>query len=142
ARVSYSTTHEIIEIAPGIFSTLLEPCSKHVLPHVLRPEPASVVWLVGYRPHSVVEWVELPLPLAPGRPAEMLRARLPEFELQMPLPAFLDRLPSLHSWAGLLVHQMARPVPDTLLYQSIGGTPGEYRILQQNGWLLTFRLPH
>jgi hypothetical protein len=135
-------THQVREIAEGVFSTVLEPCSRWVLPHVLRPEPASFVWLVGYRPHSRGQWVDLPLPLSQGRPAEPLRVRYPVFELQLPLIVFLDRLPAINSWSGLLLHQMARPVPDTLRYESFSGTPGEYHILRQNGWLLTFYLPH
>lgn len=133
-------THQIDEIAPGVYSTRIEPCSRWVLPHVLSPDPASFVWLVGYRPHATAEWVELPVPLRRGLPAEPARVRLPRFDLQLPLGVFLDRLPAIHSWLMLL--QMARPVPDTLLYASIAGRPSEYRILRQNGWLLTFYLPH
>jgi hypothetical protein len=97
---------------------------------------------VGYRPQSTLKWTDLPFPLSAGQPAERLRVREPQFDLQLPLIMFLDRLAVIHSWAGLLLHQMSRPVADTLMYQSFAGTPSEYPILRQNGWLLTFYLPH
>ena len=133
---------EIREASPGVWEAFLPPCDCHVLPHVLVPDPASHVWLVEYRPHAPLAWADLPLPLDVGRPARILRARLPSFDLQMPLPQLLALLPEMHAWAGMLALQMSRPVPDTLHYQTLAASPSRDAILRRNGWLLTFSLPH
>ena len=63
--------HAVTEVAPGVFGTLLAPCSTRVLPYLLVPAPTSFVWLVAYHPHHVVEWLDLPLPLAPDSAPEL-----------------------------------------------------------------------
>lgn len=136
------TTNEISETAPGVFGVVLEPCSCQVLPHVLVPDPNSVVWLVAYHPHHIVEWIDMPLPLAAYAPAELLRARLPKFDVQFPIANFLERLPHMHAHAGMLAVQMERPVPDTLTFERLASDPNRHAILRRNGWLVSFDLPH
>ena len=136
------TTNEIGETAPGVFGVLLEPCSCQVLPHVLVPDSNSVVWLVAYHPHHIVEWIDMPLPLAPYAPAELIRARLPQFDVQFPIAEFLERLPRMHARAGMLAVQMERPVPSTLSFERLASDPNRHAILRQNGWLVSFDLPH
>lgn len=75
------TVNTIRETAPGVFAVLLEPCSCQMLRHVLRPQAGSVVWLVAYHPHPVVEWVDMRLPLTAGGESEPVRARLPRYDL-------------------------------------------------------------
>lgn len=135
------TVHEISEPAPGVFATLLAPCSCQVLAPLLLPVP-SIVWLVAYHPHGVVEWVDLPLPLAVDGPAELRRARLARYDLQFSITDFLIELPQLHAPAGMLAIQMTRPVPDTLVMEHLTENPSRHAILAQNGWLLSFDLPH
>ena len=134
--------HVVTEVGPGVFGTLLAPCSTHVLPYLLVPAPTSFVWLVAYHPHHVVEWVDLPLPLAPNTAARRLHARLPRYDLQFGYAEFLEVLPELHAPAGMLALQMRRPVPNTLTIERLGDGPQRWRILKQNGWLLSFDLPH
>lgn len=134
--------HAVTEVAPGVFGTLLAPCSTRVLPYLLVPAPTSFVWLVAYHPHHVVEWLDLPLPLAPDSAPRTLRARLPRYDLQFEFAEFLDVLPELHAPAGMLALQMRRPVPDTLTIEPLGDGPQRWNILKQNGWLLSFDLPH
>ena len=135
-------THEIEEVGDGVWATLLEQCSCQVLAHVLMPVPSSVVWLVAYHPHHALEWVDLPLPLGAGMPAERMRARLPRFDAEFPHADFLARLPAMHARAGMLALQMDRPVPDTLSFEHIATDPNRRAILRRNGWLLSFDLPH
>jgi hypothetical protein len=91
---------------------------------------------------GVVEWVDLPLPLAVGAPVRLQRARLPRYDLQFPLADFLTELPQMHARAGMLAMQMSRPVPDTLVMEHLVDKPARHTILGQNGWLLSFDLPH
>jgi hypothetical protein len=135
------TVHEISEIVPGVFGTLLAPCSCQVLAHLLLPVP-SFVWLDAYHPHGIVEWVDLPLPLAAGAPAKPVRARLPRYDLQFPLAEFLTELPQMHARSGMLAMQMSRPVPNTLVMEHLADNPSRRAILAQNGWLFSFDLPH
>jgi hypothetical protein len=135
-------THEIVEIEPGVFYTVLKPCSAAVLPHVLAPEP-SHVWLVEHRPDARLLWAELPVPLTADAPAERLRVRGLVYDLQMPTAEFLASVvPRLAGGAGVTVLQLDRPVPDSLRYAEISGAPGKHAILRRNGWRLTFDLPH
>ena len=135
-------THEIAEIEPGVFSTLLEPCSAAVLPHVLTPD-APHVWVVEYAPDPRLVWGELPVPLAPGTPPEPLRVRGLRYDFQMPAAEFVRRVvPRLPGGAGILLLQLARPVPASLRYRDVVARPEWPAILRQNGWALTFDLPH
>jgi len=134
--------HTVTEIGTGIVGTLLAPCSCRVLRHLLLPIPSSVVWLVAYHPHGVVEWVDLRLPLSIDAAPQTLRARLPRYDLQFGLPEFLEVLPELRAPAGMLALQMQRRVPDTLLMEKVADDPNRWSILQQNGCLLSFDLPH
>jgi hypothetical protein len=136
------TTGEISEVQPGVFFTLLPPCSCRVAPRVLRPEPSSLVWLVRHMPHPVVEWADLPVPLFRGAAPEALRVRGAAYDVQLPLASFLDRVPRWPEGDGVLLLQMARPVPDTLDYFRIGEGASQDAVLRRNGWLLTFDLPH
>jgi hypothetical protein len=86
--------------------------------------------------------VDLPLPLAAGAPAKRLRARLPRYDLQFPLADFLTELPQMHARSGMLAMQMSRPVPNTLVMEHLDDTLARRTILRQNGWLLSFDLPH
>jgi len=132
----------VTEIGPGVFGTLLAPCSTRVLPHLLVPAPTSFVWLVAYHPHHVMEWLDLPLLLAPNTAPRTVRARLPRYDLQFELAEFLDLLPELRAPAGMLALQMARPVSDTLTMERLADDPHRWSILERNGWLLSFDLPH
>lgn len=134
--------HAITEPVPGVFGTLLGPCRCQILAQLVFPAPDSVVWLVAYHPHGVMEWVEMPLPLAVEAPAERVRARLPRYDLEFPLPAFLARLPTMHARAGMLALQMRRPVPDTLGMDFLVQTGNRHTILRRHGWMLSFDLPH
>ena len=137
------STHEIWELEPGVFFTILEPCSVAVLPHVLAPDPASVVWVVDHWPIAAVAWRDLPVPLTATSPCEPLRVRHVQFDFQMSAGEFLDRIvPRLPSSDGMILLQLERPVPDTLLYRDIATLPNKHAILRQNGWRLTFMLPH
>jgi hypothetical protein len=134
--------HAVTEVGPGVFGTLLAPCSTRVLPYLLVPAPTSFVWLVTYHPHHVLEWVDLPLPLAPDVAPRTVRARLPRYDLQFAFAEFLEVLPELRAPAGLLALQMRRPVPDTLTIESVGDGHQRWNMLRENGWLLSFDLPH
>ena len=139
-------THEIIEIEPGVFHTILTPCSAavlpHVLPHVLAPA-GSHVWLIEHRPDERVLWTELPVPLVPDAPAERLRVRDVAYDLQMPTVDFLARVaPRLPGNAGVILVQLDHRVPDSLQYRAVMALPTKYAVLRQNGWRLTFDLPH
>ena len=135
-------THEISELEGGVYSTLLEPCSVAVLPYVLAPE-ASYVWMVEHAPDPRLQWGQLPVPIAPGAAAEPFRVRSLSFDLQMPAAEFLDRIvPRLPGDTGILLLQLAQPVPDSLRYRDVIARPAWPTILRQNGWMLTFDLPH
>ena len=134
--------HVVKEVAPGVFGTLTAPCTTRVLPYVLVPAPTSFVWLVTYHPHHVLEWLDLPLPLTPDTAPRRLRARLPRYDLQFGYGEFLEVLPELRAPAGMLALQMRRPVPDTLTIESLGDGPQRWNMLRENGWLLSFDLPH
>ena len=138
-------THEVSEIEPGVFYTILEPCSVAVLPHVLAPEPASIVWSVDHMPLEALVWTEMPVPLAADSPCERLRVRGVQYDFQMPTREFLDRvLPRLPLSNGIVLFQLDRPVPDTLLYRRLAELPRKHKhaILRRSGWRLTFELPH
>jgi len=134
--------HVVTEVGPGVVGTLLASCSTRVLPHLLVPAPTSFVCLVAYHPHHIIEWLDLPLPLAPNTAPRRLRARLPRYDLQFGYAEFLEVLPELHAPAGMLALQMRRPVPDTLTMEHLGDGPQRWRILKQNGCMLSFDLPH
>ena len=134
--------HVVQEIARGVFGTLLAPCSTRVLPYLLVPAPTSFVWLVTSHPHHVLEWLDLPLPLAPDAPPRPVRARLPRYDLQFGFAEFLEALPELRAPAGILALQMRHPVPDTLTIESLGDGLHRWNMLRENGWLLSFDLPH
>ena len=135
-------TYRITEVAPGVFGMLLAPCSCQVLSHVLVPLASSTVWLVAYHPIGSVEWRDIALPLTSDAAPRKVRARLPRYDLQFALPDFLDLLPEMHAPAGMLAIQLSRPVPDTLVMEHLTENPNRHRILEQNGWLLSFDLPH
>lgn len=135
------TLHRIEERTPGVYGVLLAPCSCRVLAHLLVPDPRSVVWLIAFHPHHVMEWVELPLPVAVDQPAERVMARLPRYDLQFPLADFLARLPRLRAPAGMLAVQLAHPVPATLSFDDLAGNPQRHQVLREHGWRLTFDLP-
>lgn len=42
----------------------------------------------------------------------------------------------------MLALQMSRPVPNTLSFDTLASDPNRHAILRQNGWLLSFDLPH
>jgi hypothetical protein len=132
---------DIRETADGIFEAFLPPCTCQDLPEILLPVP-SYVWVLAYRPVPALRWAELPVPLAEDGHLATLQVRGTHFEIQAEREAFLGLLPRLHAWAGMTVLQMLRPVPDTLWYPQIRGQPGHDAILRQNGWVLTFELPH
>ena len=137
------STHEVSEIEAGVFYTILEPCSLAVLPHVLVPDPASVVWVVDHWPLAEVVWRELSVPLTANSPCESLQVRGVRYDLQMPAREFLDRVvPRLPLSDGMMMLQLDRSVPDTLRYRDIAGRANRHAILRQNGWRLTFQLPH
>ena len=135
-------THEIAEIEPGVFYSLLEPCSVAILPHILSPDVAHV-WLVDHWPHPRLVWTELPVPIGVGGPMESVRVRNVCYDMQMPTAEFLGRIvPHLAAGGGARVLQLDRPVPDSLRYEDIESVPTTYEILRQNGWRLSFELPH
>ena len=135
-------THEISEVAPGVFSTILVPCSVAVLPFVLEPEP-SHVWVVEHAPDPRLLWSRLPVPLTPTSRADPLRVRGLVYDFQMATDELLERVvPTLPGGEGILLLQLDRPVPDTLRYREVASRPEWSAILRQNGWRLTFDLPH
>lgn len=140
--MTHPRVHTITEVAPGVFGTLLAPCSCQVLSHLLLPVPSSYVWLVAYHPFGVVEWVTLPLPLGRDGSAQPVTARLPRYDLQFPLPEFLSLLPRLRAPAGMLALQMERRVPDTLMMEPLADDPRRRAVLRENGFMLSFDLPH
>jgi len=71
-----------------------------------------------------------------------VRARLPRYDLQFGFAEFLEVLPELRAPAGILALQMRRPVPDTLTIESLGDGLQRWNMLRENGWLLSFDLPH
>jgi len=135
-------THEISEIEPGIYYTLLTPCSCAVLPFVLAAAE-SHVWVVGHRPDLQLRWVELPVPMRTTAELELLRVRDLSFDFQLPTAAFVRRVvPRLSSATGVTLVQLERPVPDTLTYERISQSTAGYEILRENSWILTFNLRH
>jgi hypothetical protein len=135
-------THEITEVEPGSFYTVLEPCSVAVLPHVLAVD-ASYVWVVEHRPDPAVRWTQLPVPLTLGGRPQALPVRDLLFDFQVSTTAFLTEvLPQLPDGGGIILLQLERPVPDTLRYRAIAEAPARHAVLRQNGWILTFDLPH
>ncbi len=135
-------THEIAEIEPGVFYSILEPCSAAVLPYVLAPDAAHV-WLVDHSPDERLLWTALPVPIKVDGPVERLLVRGVRYDLQMPTPEFLARIvPRLGAGCGLRLLQLDRPVPDSLRYHDIEKLPAKYAVLRQNGWRLSFDLPH
>ena len=42
----------------------------------------------------------------------------------------------------MVLLQLDRPVPDSLRYREVMALPAKYAVLRQNGWRLTFDLPH
>lgn len=137
----HPSPHEIVEMSPGIYGTLLHRSSCQVLRYLLVDDPDSVVWLVAYHPFPAVEWREMPLPLAARHPPELVEARLPRFDLQFSRDDFLARLPRMHAPGGMLALQMARPVPDALLFDTLADDPDRHAVLREHGWLFSFDLP-
>ncbi len=135
-------THEISELDTGVFHTILEPCSVAVLPHVLEAG-TSHVWLVEHRPDERLVWGDLSVPLAANAPAEQLRVRSAVYDLQMATTEFIGHVvPRLSGGTGVILLQLDRPVPDSLRYRELSALPTRHAILRQNGWRLTFELPH
>lgn len=135
-------THDIAELEPDVFHSILEPCSVAVLPYVLAPD-FGYVWLVEYAPNFRVGWSELPVPLNPSTSPQVRRVRELRYDLQVPTEDFLQGvLPQIAPDAGLVLLQLDRPVPDTLRYRRLAVEPARYDILRRNGWRLTFELPH
>jgi hypothetical protein len=138
-------THEIAEVVPGVFTTFLVPCSAAVLRYVLAPEVPHV-WIVEHAPDPHLVWSEQDVLLAPaGRPMS-LRVRGLVYDLEMPTAEFVERVlpvvPVVPGTAGVLLLQLDRPVPDSLRYREVVSRPAWSAILRQNGWRLTFDLPH
>ena len=63
-----------------------------------------------------------------------------EFDLQVPTVRFLELLPDFVDH-GVVLFQMTRRVPDTLILDRIAEAE-VYRVLIQNGLHLHFYLPH
>lgn len=135
-------TQAITEVAPGVWRGYLYRCALQQADRIVVPDPATHIWIPSYRPHPSSSWAPMQLPLDVPQPAQPLTARFVTFELQMPLPRFLELLPSMHAWSGALVAQLGRPVPDNLLADRVFGRPNEHHILRQLDWRLTLRLSH
>lgn len=137
-----SAPKEIREVAPGVWAVWIFGCTLQQADRILLPDPSTHVWLPGYAPHVSSSWDTMRLPLAADGEPRRIRARLVSFEAQFTYPEFLAALPEMHAWAGAAVLQLRRPVADNLLTARVLGRPNEYRILGQNGWLLSMHLSH
>ena len=94
-------------------------------------------------PDERILWGKLPVPLAPGAPAEPLPVRGLTYDLQLPTADFLARVvPRLNTQGGIVLLQLTRPVPDSLRYRDLLRLPRHHDVLRQNGWRLSFHLRH
>jgi len=118
--------HVVQEIARGVFGTLLAPCSTRVLPYLLVPAPTSFVWLVTYHPHHVLEWLDLPLPLAPDTPPATWPD--PSVPQQMHLDVMVDDLPD----ARRRVEQLGARHLQGDVYADPAGHP--FCLIPRPGW--------
>ncbi|MBL8001483.1 MAG: hypothetical protein JNL05_05935 [Flavobacteriales bacterium] len=110
-----------------------------VLQLILKDQ-ANHVWLVNHRPQYWTAWNERTVPLSTDDIASPFLIKNLQFDLQMPVPNFLE---VLHRWKSpVLALEMTEKVPDTLIHDSIRGLPNYYEVLAKNGWQLTFELPY
>jgi hypothetical protein len=121
----------------GLFSIMLRPCTAEILRHLLDPE-VFFAWVVGHYPNRHLEWWTCRLPLSQsGRPFP-LEVRGLRCDLLMSTSQFLERF---SDFDGLVLHQMRRRVPNTLLFEGLE-EHNRVRVLIQNGLFASFYLPH
>jgi hypothetical protein len=130
---------EITEFQPHVFSLTLEPCSTMVLPYILD-EGIPYVWIANHAPNRFLEWWTAMLPLSKGGENQLLEVRSLSFDLQMPTTHFLKLLPEFKD-VGIYLLQLERRLPGTLQPQYLK-KESEYKVLMQNGFHLSFYLPH
>lgn len=132
-------TMHISEIQPGIFYAILPRCSYMVLQLILKDQ-ADHIWLVNHRPQSWYAWNERTVPLSTDDIASPFLINNLQYDLQMPVPNFLE---VLHRWKSpVFALEMTKKVPDTLRHDSIRDLPNYYQVLTMNGWQLTFALTY
>jgi hypothetical protein len=123
----------------GMFSVMLRPCTCAILEYILDPA-IGYVWVRRHTPRRHLQWWKTQAPLSEAGTLHEVQVRGMEFDLQLPTARFLELLPEF--WGhGLVLFQMTRPVPDTLMLDGIADSVVD-RVLMQNGLHLRFYLPH
>ena len=132
-------TMHISEIQPGIFYAILPRCSYMMLQLVLKDQ-VDHLWLVNHRPQYSIAWNERTVPLSTDDIPSPWLIRNLQYDLQLPVPNFLE---VLHRWKSpVFALEMTKKVPDTLIHDSIRDLPNYYQVLMKNGWQLTFELTY
>src|SRR5262249_48617483 len=121
----------------GLYSIMLRPCTAEILRHLLDPD-VPFAWVVGHYPKRRLEWWRCRLPLSPSSEPLPLQVRGLRCDLLMPTREFLERL---SEFDGLVLHQMRREVPNTLLLDGLDDH-NRVRVLVENGLFASFYLPH
>ena len=121
----------------GLYSIMLRPCTAEVLRDLLDPE-VPFVWVVGHAPNRCLEWWTCRLPLGRSDEPRPLEIRGLYFDVHLPTGEFLERLAEFD---GLVLHQMQRRVPNSLVLHDLPDRD-RTRILVQNGLVASFYLPH
>jgi hypothetical protein len=116
---------------------MLRPCTAEILRHLLDPQ-IPFAWVVGHFPNPNLDWWRCRLPLGKSGDPLPLEVRGLRFDLLMPTSELLERL---HDFDGLVLHQMRRKVPNTLVLDGLEDH-NRVRVLVQNGLFASFYLPH
>jgi hypothetical protein len=98
------------------------------------------VWIRRHTPQRWVAWSRYQVPLSRTGQLFDAEVRSLEFDLQLPTTRFLELLPEFDDH-GIVLFQMSRRVPDTLMLDRIQDDAVD-RVLIQNGLHLRFYLPH
>jgi hypothetical protein len=98
------------------------------------------VWLLGHRPHRIIEWAHATLPLDALGNTVSAQARSVAYDLLLPTGQFVGFAPHLEEH-GMVLIQSHKPMPDSL---ELGRVPEPQlaNVLRSNGAFLRIFLPH